>query len=75
MNFNPNTLNKLQEILNMNPGDTVIFNFGIITCHLGNPGRYIEIYDNEEKWKGSLLICLYDDVYELASDMCDVIFG
>ena len=24
MNFNQNTLNKLQEILNMNPGDTVI---------------------------------------------------
>lgn len=75
MNFNPNTLNKLHEILNMNPGDTVIFNFGIITCHLGDNGEYIEIYDNEEKWRGSLLICLYDDVYELASDMCDVIFG
>lgn len=75
MNFNSDTLKKLQEILNMNPGDTVIFNFGIITCHLGNPGRYIEIYDNEEKWRGSLLICLYDDVDELAIDMCDLIFG
>ena len=75
MNFNSNTLNKFQEILNMNPGDTVIFNFGIITCHLGKSGKYIEIYDNEEKLKGSLLICLYDDVYELAPDMCDLIFG
>lgn len=75
MNLNPKTLNKLQEILNMNPGDTVIFNFGIIICHLGDSGKYIEIYDNEEKFVGSLLICLYDDVYELSSDMCDVIFG
>ena len=75
MNFNSNTLNKFHEILNMNPGDTVIFNFGIIMCHLGNNGRYIEIYDNEEKWIGSLLICLYDDVNDLATDMCDIIFG
>ena len=75
MNFNSNTLNKFQEILNMNPGDTVIFNFGIITCHLGAHGNYIEIYDNEEKWRGSLLICLYDDVNDLATDMCDIIFG
>ena len=74
MNLNPNTLNKLQEILNMNPGDTVIFNLGIIMCHLGKSGKYIEVYDNEEKLIGSLLICLYDDVYELANDMCDLIF-
>ncbi len=75
MNFNSNTLNKFREILNMNPGDTVIFSFGIITCHLGNNGKYIEIYDNEEKCIDKLSICLYDDVYELAFDMCDIIFA
>ena len=75
MNFNLNTLNKLHEILNMNPGDTVIFNFGVITCHLGDHGKYIEIYDNEEKCIGKLSICLYDDVNDLATDMCDLIFG
>ena len=75
MNFSSDTLSKFREILNMNPGDTVIFNFGIITCHLGYSGKYIEIFDNEEKCIGKLSICLYDDVYELASDICDVIFG
>lgn len=74
MNFNPNTLNKFREILNMNPGDTIIFNFGIIMCHLGDNGRYIEIYDNEEKLSGKIQISIYDDVYEFGYDICDLIF-
>ena len=75
MNFNSDTLKKLQEILNMNPGDTVIFNFGIITCHLGDSGKYIEIYATDDELKAKLQVSVYDDEYELGFDICDLIFA
>ncbi len=75
MNFSPETLNKFREILNMKPADTIVFNFGIIYCHLGDNGKYIELYDNEEKLISKLQLSLYDDVNELAFDICDLIFA
>ena len=48
MNFSSDKLNKFSEILSMQPSDVAIFNFGIIVCHLGDNGKYIEIYDTSE---------------------------
>lgn len=75
MNFSSDTLNKFNEILNMQPSDVVIFNFGIIFCHLGDAGKYIELYDNEEKLIAKLQLSLYDDVNELGYDICDLVFN
>jgi hypothetical protein len=74
MNFSSDTLSKLREVLNLQPGNQFVFGFGIILCHLGDSGRYIEIYDNEEKMKAKLQISVYDDVYELGYDLFDILF-
>ena len=74
MNFSSDTLSKLREVLNLQPGNQFIFGFGIILCHLSDSGRYIEIYDNEEKLKAKLQISAYDDEYELGYDLFDIIF-
>lgn len=75
MNFSSETLNKFGEILNMQPSDVVIFNFGIIICHLGDAGKYIELFDNDEKSIAKLQLSLYDDVNELGYDICNLVFG
>lgn len=75
MNFSSETLNKFSEILNMQPSDVVIFNFGIVVCHLGDNGKYIELYDNNELPIAKLQLSLYDDVNELGYDICNLIFG
>ena len=46
MSFSSDTLSKLREVLNLQPGNQFIFSFGIILCHLGDSGRYIEIYQH-----------------------------
>ena len=75
MNFSSDTLNKFSEILSMQPSDVAIFNFGIIVCHLGDNGKYIEIYDNSEKLISKLQLSLYDNANELGYDICDLIFN
>lgn len=72
--FSSDTLNKFSEILNMQPSDVVIFNFGIIICRLGDNGKYIELYDNNELLIAKLQLSLYNDVNELGYDICDLIF-
>lgn len=74
MSFSSDTLSKLREVLNLQPGNQFIFGFGIILCHLGDGGRYVEIYDNEEKLKAKLQISVYDDEYELGYDLFDILF-
>jgi hypothetical protein len=74
MSFSSDTLSKLREVLNLQPGNPFVFGFGIILCHLGDNGRYIEIYDNEEKLKAKLQISDYDDEYELGYDLFDILF-
>ena len=75
MNFSSDTLNKFREILSMQPSDVVIFNFGIIICHLSDNGKYIEVYDNSEKLISKRQLSLYDDVNELGYDICDLVFN
>ena len=74
MSFSSDTLSKLREVLNLQPGNHFVFGFGIILCHLGDNGRYIEIYDNEERLKAKLQISVYDDEYELGYDLFDILF-
>lgn len=73
MSFSSDTLSKLREVLNLQPGNQFVFGFGIIICHLGDNGRYIEIYDNEERLKAKLQISVYDE-YELGYDLFDILF-
>ena len=75
MNFSSDTLSKFREILNMQPGDKFTFPFGEIYCHLGEHGRYIEIYATDDELKAKLQISVYDDEYELGFDICDLIFA
>jgi len=75
MNFNSDTVNKFREILNMEPGDTVKFAFGEVICHLGNHGKYIDIYDANGELKGKIQISLYDNYFDFGFDICDIIFG
>jgi hypothetical protein len=57
----------------MQPGDTECFGSVIIDCHLGDNGRYINIYDNNELCIGTLDL-IYDNDKELADDLFEIIF-
>jgi len=67
------TLKNLETIFNMQPGDVECFGSVIIDCHLGDHGRYIDIYDNNELLIGSLVLN-YDNDKELADDLFEIIF-
>ena len=67
------TCKNLETVLNMQPGDTECFGSVIIDCHLGDQGRYINIYDNNELCIGTLILN-YDNDKELADDLFEIIF-
>ena len=56
---------------NLQPGNQFVFGFGIILCHLGDNGRYIEIYATDDELKTKLQISVYDNEYELGFDICN----
>lgn len=68
-----NTCKNLETVLNMQPGDIKCFGSVIIYCHLGDQGRYIDIYDNNELHIGTLDLN-YDNDKELADDLFEIIF-